>query len=119
MRHRGGKDENSQQWWEVSGKVAPAGRGTQALLSPGESCCCGGEWEADQSSPGRAESPRVSRSSEAQEGQWHRAELPGGAGRARWVVIYSHLRLLKSFSHLMLQINLLELCTLFSVVANP
>lgn len=37
---------------EVSGKSGPAG-GSQALLSPGESC--GGEWEANQSRLGSAE----------------------------------------------------------------
>lgn len=44
---------------EVSGKLAPGGGVTQALLSPGEGCC-GGEWEANQSSLGSAErGPRV------------------------------------------------------------
>lgn len=44
---------------EVSGKLAPGGGVTQAQLSPGENCC-GGEWEANQSSLGSAErGPRV------------------------------------------------------------
>lgn len=39
---------------KVSGKLAPGGGVTQALLRPGESCC-GGEWEANQSSLGSTE----------------------------------------------------------------